>query len=53
VDVCGEASIDFVCAHRDAFEFLALAEEVPDQMPPFVELDVDRQRRDASWMPVR
>jgi hypothetical protein len=36
-----EALICFVGAHGDAFELLELAEEVLDQMPPFVHFGVD------------
>ena len=45
MDHGGEALIGFVGAHGDAFELLELAEEVLDQMAPFVDLGVDRQRR--------
>jgi hypothetical protein len=38
MDICGETLIGFVCAHGDAFEFLELAEEVLDQVAPFVDL---------------
>ena len=38
-----EALIGFVCPHRDAFEFLELAEEILDQVPPLVEFGVQRQ----------
>ena len=39
-----EALVGFVGAQRDAFEFLELAEEVLDQVTPFVHLGVDLER---------
>jgi hypothetical protein len=50
MDVCGKALIGFVCAHGDAFELLELAEEVLDQVAPFVEVGIERQGRSAPWM---
>ena len=44
MDHGGEALIGFVGAERDAFELLELAEEVFDQMPPFVHLLVNGKR---------
>jgi hypothetical protein len=35
-----EALIGFVCPHCDALEFLELAEEILDQVPPLVEFGV-------------
>src|SRR5271166_5822990 len=45
-----EAVIGFVGAQGDAFELLELAEDVLDQMPPFVHFAVDRERRNAARM---
>src|ERR1700756_3114890 len=45
-----EALVGFVGTHRDAFEFLELAEEVFDEMAPLVHLGVDLQRHSAAWM---
>ena len=45
-----EAEISFVCAQRDALELLELAEEVFDQMPPFVHFLVDGERVGAARM---
>ena len=45
-----EALIGFVCAQRDALEFLELAEEVFDQMAPFVHFLVDGERARAARM---
>jgi len=42
--------IGLVGAHGDAFELLELAEEVPDQVPPFVHLLVDGERLCAARM---
>ena len=50
MDVCGEALIGFVCAHCDPFEFLKFAKEILDQVPPLVDLGVDRQRHGAPRM---
>ena len=44
MDHGGEALIGFVGAHGDTFELLELAEEVLDQMTPFVHLVVDGER---------
>src|SRR5580704_1220127 len=46
-----EALVGFVGAHGDAFEFLELAEEVFDEMAPFVHLGVDLERHGAAGMP--
>lgn len=46
-----EAVIGLVSAERDALEFLELAEEVFDQMPPFVHFLVDGERFRAARMP--
>ena len=46
-DGCGEidhrfeAGVRFVASQRDAFELFKLAEEVLDQVAPFVDLRVD------------
>src|SRR6266436_5121517 len=45
-----EALIGFVCAHGDAFELLQFAEEIRDEMPPFVHLPVDDAWGRAAWM---
>src|SRR5260370_22631171 len=45
-----EARVGFVGTHGDAFEFLELAEEVLDEMTPFVHLGVDLQRHGAAGM---
>jgi hypothetical protein len=50
MDVCAKALIGFVCAHGDSFELLELAEEVIDQVAPFVEVGIERQGRSAPWM---
>src|SRR6188472_830807 len=50
MDDSGEALIGLVGAHGDAFEFLEIAEEVLDQVAPFVDFGIDRQGRDAPWM---
>ena len=43
--------VGFVCAHGDALEFLELAEEeILDQVPPFVEFGIERQRQRAPRM---
>ena len=42
--------IGLVGAHSDAFELLELAEEVFDEMPPFVHLLVDGERLCATRM---
>lgn len=44
MDHGGEALIGFVGAERNAFELLEFAEEVFDQMPPFVHLLVNGKR---------
>ena len=50
MDDGGEALIGFVGAHGDALELLEFAEEVFDQVAPFVHLGVDRQRHGATRM---
>lgn len=45
-----EAEVGFVGAHRDALELLELAEEVLDQMTPFVHLGIERNRLGAALM---
>src|SRR5436190_1384138 len=50
MDHGGEALIGLVGAHGDAFELLEPAEEVFDQVPPFVHLLVDGERRCATRM---
>ena len=48
VDHCGEALIGLVGAQRDAFELLELAEEVLDQVTPFVDLFVDGELEECG-----
>jgi len=50
MDHGSEAMIGFVCAHRDALEFLELAEEVFDEVPPFVDFLVDGKGFGAARM---
>ncbi len=50
MDHGGEALIGLIGAHGNAFELLELAEEVLDEMPPFVHLLVDGERRCAPRM---
>jgi hypothetical protein len=50
MDHCCEAEISLVCAQGDTLEFLELAEEVFDQMPPFVHFLVDGERAGAARM---
>lgn len=45
-----EALVGFVCAHGDALELLELAEEVLDEMTPFVHLRFARQWFGAARM---
>ena len=45
-----EALIGFVCPHRDAFEFLELAEEILDQVLPLLEFGVQPQRQRPPWV---
>nr|WP_066793531.1 hypothetical protein [Sphingomonas soli] len=42
--------IGFVCTHGDAFELLELAEEVLDEVAPFVDLGVDLELLRAARM---
>lgn len=42
-----EALVGFACAHGDAFELFEFAEEVLDEMPPLVHLQVDIDRGKA------
>ncbi len=44
-----EALVGLACAHGDAFELFEFAEEVFDEVAPFVHLLVDIARRDALW----
>lgn len=50
MDEGGEALIGFVGAHGDAFELFEFAEEILDQVPPFVHLGVDGQRLFSAWV---
>jgi hypothetical protein len=47
MDHSGEAVVRLVAAHRDPFELLQLAKEVLNQVPPFVDFLVDRERGSA------
>ena len=49
MDHGGEACVGFVAAQGDALELFQLAEEVLDQMAPFVDLLVDGERCLAPW----
>ena len=50
IDHCLEAAVCFVASHCYAFEFLQLAEEVLDQVAPFVNVLVDIERLGAPLM---
>lgn len=57
MDDCGgkmdhrcETCICFVAAQGDAFELFEFAEKILDEMPPFVNLPVDRERLASAWM---
>jgi hypothetical protein len=50
VDHGGEASVGLVASHGDALELLEFAEEVFDEMAPFVDVGVDLKRLAASRM---
>ena len=50
MDVGCEALIGFVGSHGDAFELFEFAEEVLDQMAPFVHLLVDGEGLSAARM---
>lgn len=50
IDHCFKAGVSFVCSHSDPLEFLELAEEVFDEIPPFVEIAVERKGLGSSWM---
>jgi len=50
VDHRFEAAVCLVASHCDAFEFLQLAEEVLDQVAPFVNVLVDIERLGAPLM---
>ena len=45
-----EAAVCLVTSHCDAFEFLQLAEEILDQVAPFVDVLVDVERLGAPLM---
>ena len=45
-----EASVCLVASHCDAFEFLQFAEEILDQVAPFVNVPVDVERLGAPGM---
>ena len=48
--MAGEALVGLVGSHGDAFELLELAEEVLDQVAPFVDVRVDSERLGAPGM---
>ena len=50
VDHRFEAAVCLVASHRYAFEFLQLAEEILDQVAPFVNVLVDVERLGAPLM---
>src|SRR5688572_27751296 len=50
MDEGGEALIGLVGTHGDPFEFLEPAEEILDQMAPFVHFGIDREGRTATRM---
>jgi len=50
VDYRLEAAVCLVTSHCDAFEFLQLAEEILDQVSPFVNVLVDVERAGAPGM---
>jgi hypothetical protein len=45
-----EARVGLAGAHCNTFEFFEFAEEVPDQVAPFVEVDIDVTRRTSVRM---
>ena len=45
-----ETAVCLVGSHCDAFEFLQLAEEILDEVAPFVDVLVDIERLGAPWM---
>jgi len=49
MDYPRETLVGLVAPHGDSLELLQTAEEVLDQMPPFVDLAVDRERGSAVW----
>lgn len=50
VDHCGKALVGFAGAHGDALELFELAEEVFDQVTPFVHFGVDLELLGAARM---
>ena len=50
MDHSGEALVGFGCAHGNAFEFFEFAEEIFDEMAPFVHFGVDVEWLGAAWM---
>ena len=50
MDGGAEAGVGFVGAHSDTFELLQLAEEVLDQVTPFVHVSVDRPLLGSALM---
>ena len=49
MDHGGETLIGFVAAHGNAFELFDLAEEVLDQMAPFIDFRIDVERAFTPW----
>jgi hypothetical protein len=49
VDHGGEALTGFVAAHGNAFELFDLADEVLDQMAPFIDFRIDVERAFTPW----
>jgi hypothetical protein len=50
VDHGGKGAVCFVCPHGDALVFFEPAEEVLDEMAPFIHLPIEGQRFGAAWM---
>ena len=50
MDHGSEAGVSFVAAHGNAFELFDLAEEILDEMTPFVHFGIDGERFCASGM---
>ena len=50
MDHGGEALVGFAGAHGDAFELFEFAEEIFDEMTPFVHFSVNLEWVSAAWM---
>src|SRR5579863_5588200 len=50
MDHGAEALVGFAGAHGDAFELFEFAEEIFDEMAPFVHFGVDLERLGAAWV---